>query len=115
MLGLAVAGSPGWAVVGAALVGTGNGLFAIHVGPLLLQQAPATHLARIQSVVLLAQSLPLLATNNLLGAAVGATGTAPVLVTCAAVADATGAVGLVSPTLRAVAMPAPEGLTRAGT
>ncbi|BCB80849.1 hypothetical protein GCM10022251_00220 [Phytohabitans flavus] len=108
VLGLALSGSPAWAVAGAVTVGAGNGLFATHVGPLLLQQAPDTHLARIQSVVLLAQSLPLLATNNLLGAAVDATAAPPVLAGCAAVTAVTGIAGLCSPALRALREPAPS-------
>jgi hypothetical protein len=100
VLGLAVAVSPAWAVAGAGAVGAGNGLFAAHVAPLLLHQAPATHLARIQSVVLLAQSLPLLATNNLLGAAAGAAGTPLALAACAAAAAVAGITGLCSPALR---------------
>jgi hypothetical protein len=34
---------------------------------LLLGSAPVSHLARVQAVLLLAQSLPLIATNNVLG------------------------------------------------
>jgi Major Facilitator Superfamily len=105
VLGLAVSASPAWAAVGAVAAGAGNGLFATHVGPLLLQHAPATHLARVQSVVLLAQSLPLLATNNLLGAAADATGAPGVLAGCALVAAAAGVAGLCSPTLRAARTP----------
>jgi hypothetical protein len=100
VLGLAVCASPLWAAAAAVVTGTGNGLFATHVAPLLLQHTPATHLARVQSVILLAQSLPLLATNNLLGAAVDAVGAPPVLTGCAAMAALTGVAGMCSPTLR---------------
>ncbi|MFC0526238.1 MFS transporter [Phytohabitans kaempferiae] len=100
VLGLAVFEPPAYAAAAALAAGAGNGLFATHLAPLLLQHTPETHLARVQSVVLLAQSLPLLVTNNLLGAAVDAVGTPPVLATCAAITAVTGAAGLASPTLR---------------
>jgi MFS family permease len=114
VLGLAVSASPAWAAAGAVAAGAGNGLFATHVAPLLLQHAPATHLARVQSVVLLAQSLPLLATNNLLGAAADATGTPPVLAGCALVAAAAGLAGLGSSTLRAARTPVKVRPTQSG-
>jgi MFS family permease len=100
MLALAVSASPGWAVVTGVGIGAGNGLFSAHVAPLVLGRTATTHLARVQSVVVLAQSLPLLATNNLIGGLVDAVG-APAALGCCAVALAIGAsVALRSTTLR---------------
>ncbi|MFC7549228.1 MFS transporter [Plantactinospora sp. GCM10030261] len=49
------------------LVGVGNGLFASHAAPLVLGTAPKTHVARVQAILMVAQSLPLLASSNLIG------------------------------------------------
>jgi MFS family permease len=67
LLGLASSAVVPAAVAAGALIGLGTGLFTTHLGPLLLGSAPVSHLARVQAVVLLAQSLPLIATNNMLG------------------------------------------------
>jgi hypothetical protein len=70
------------------------------VAPLVLGRTATTHLARVQSVVVLAQSLPLLATNNLIGGLVDAVG-APAALGCCAMALAIGAlVALRSAALR---------------
>jgi hypothetical protein len=90
MLALAVATSPGWAVAIGVGIGTGNGLFSAHVAPLLLGRSATTHLARVQSVAGLAQSLPLLVTNNLIGGLVDVVG-APVALGGCALALALGA------------------------
>ncbi|GAA3917952.1 MFS transporter [Actinoplanes auranticolor] len=80
---LAVApGAP--AAIGAGLVaGLGNGLFSAHIAPLVLEAAPATHLARIQAVLVLVQSVPLLVTNNALGGLADAGSASVVLLVCA--------------------------------
>ena len=81
----ALAVAPGVpAAIGAALLaGTGTGLFSAHVAPLVLGAAPATHLARIQAVLVLVQSVPLLVTNNVLGGLADAGSAAMVLLACA--------------------------------
>ncbi|WP_232323408.1 MFS transporter [Catenuloplanes japonicus] len=70
------------AAAAALVVGVGSGVFATHVGPLFLGRAPRSHLARTQSVLVLAQSLPLLATQNLFGAASAPVGVPPLLLIC---------------------------------
>ncbi|GAB7038703.1 MULTISPECIES: MFS transporter [Catenuloplanes] len=82
---LAPVADPWPAALAALLAGAGSGLFATHVGPLFLARVPATHLARTQSVVVLAQTLPLLVTNTVLGALAGTHGVPPLLVGCAVV------------------------------
>jgi MFS family permease len=109
MLALAVSGSPGWAVAIGLGTGAGNGLFVAHVAPLVLGHTATTHLARVQSVVVLAQSLPLLATNNVIGGLVDAMGAPATLACCAAVLAVTASVALRSAALRDAALPARPG------
>ncbi|MEU3457258.1 hypothetical protein ABZ671_27185 [Micromonospora sp. NPDC006766] len=71
------------AVAAAAVAGAGSGLFTTHVGPLILGGAPSTHLARVQSVLVLAQSLPLVITNNALGSLNDLFSASVILVVCA--------------------------------
>jgi MFS family permease len=82
VLGLAL--SPGLvtSVVSGALIGLGTGLFTTHLGPLVLGSTPRTHLGRIQALVAIAQSLPLLITNVFLGAMAQAVGAGPTLILC---------------------------------
>jgi MFS family permease len=100
VIGLTVATSPCWAIVAGAVVGVGNGLFTTHIAPLILGNSPPTHLARVQAVVVLAQSLPLLVTNNLLGSLSDSFGATSVLGGCAAVLAMSGLAAVSSPTLR---------------
>ncbi|WP_430786617.1 MFS transporter [Actinoplanes sp. G11-F43] len=93
VLGLAAAPALVIAVPVAVLVGAGSGLFAAHIGPLILGGTPETHLARVQSVVVLAQSVPLLVTNNVLGALADRLGAGPVLCACALALIVTAAAG----------------------
>jgi MFS family permease len=105
MLMLAVSASSGWAVAIGVGMGAGNGLFSAHVAPLVLGRTATTHLARVQSVVGLAQSLPLLATNNLIGGLVDVVG-APAALGCCALALGIGAVAaLRSAALRDATLP----------
>ncbi|GIJ52454.1 hypothetical protein Val02_93400 [Virgisporangium aliadipatigenens] len=98
----AAAGPP---VAAALLIGVGTGLFATHLGPLVLGSAPDTHLARVQSVVILAQSLPLVLTGNVLGATADRLGAPAALVACAVVLAATGAAALSAQRLRTATLP----------
>jgi hypothetical protein len=102
---LAAFASPVVAVGAAVAVGTGTGLFSTHLAPLVLGGAPETHLARVQSVVVLSQSLPLLATNTVLGATADALGAAAALAWCAAALVAIGVAALASPPLRIAVLP----------
>jgi MFS family permease len=73
-------------------IGLGTGAFVAHVGPLILGRTPASHMSRVQAVLVLAQSLPLLATNPVLGATADVVGAPAVLAACgAALAVAAGA------------------------
>ncbi|GAA1402440.1 MFS transporter [Oerskovia paurometabola] len=55
-------------VLGALVFGFGNGTFVARVAPLVLGSAPRTHLARVQALVGLAQLVPVMVTNAVLGA-----------------------------------------------
>ncbi len=55
-------------VLGALVLGCGNGTFVARIAPLVLGSAPRTHLARVQALVGLAQLVPVLVTNTALGA-----------------------------------------------
>jgi len=90
------------AIVCEFVVGLGTGLFATHLGPLILAGADHGNLSRVQAVLLIAQSLPLLLTNNLLGWIVAAAGAAPALGLCAAVTVMSAGAGLCVPSMRAV-------------
>jgi hypothetical protein len=83
------------AAAGVALgLGTslGIGIFTAHIGPLILGRTPASHLARVQAVLVLAHSVPLLATITVLGTAADVVGPRTVLLACGtALAVAAGA------------------------
>lgn len=93
------------AVVAAGAVGLGTALFSTHLGPLVLGQTPPDHLARVQAVVGLAQSVPLLVANAALGALAEAVGAAAVLVGCAASLLALTAWAMLATPLRTVEQP----------
>jgi MFS family permease len=94
----AVAAAPagGVAVAGAVVLGAGSGMFACHVGPLVLTSVPETHLSRVQALLTLVQSMALLVADNVLGA-VAEVGSARIAAAVCAVAVAgAGIAGLAS-------------------
>ncbi|PZG24299.1 MFS transporter [Micromonospora craterilacus] len=97
---LAVGRSPLWAGAAGAAIGLGSGVFATHIGPLILAAAPATHLARVQSVLVLTQSLPLLLTTNAFGWLADVVRAPAVLSGCAVVLAVAALAALTSPALR---------------
>jgi MFS family permease len=64
---LAFASTAGVAVSSGVLLGAGISLFTSHTAPLILGQAPITHLARVQAVLSVIQSAMLALTTPLLG------------------------------------------------
>lgn len=104
---LALALQPFYAgtIVAGALVGMGTGLFSTHIGPLVLGKTPPSHLARVQAVVALAQSLPLLVTNFALGSLAQVTTASTALVLSALALVVIVGVALTSPQLRAARRP----------
>lgn len=64
---LAFAPTAGVAVSSGVLLGAGISLFTSHTAPLILGQAPISHLARVQAVLSVVQSATLVLTTPLLG------------------------------------------------
>jgi MFS family permease len=93
------------AVAAALAVGAGTGLFTAHVGPVLLERSPPGHVARVQAVLGVAQSLPLMVGNPLLGVLSDLGGAGTVLVGCAAALAAAASTALVTGAL----VPSPAG------
>ncbi|MEW1863102.1 MFS transporter [Streptomyces sp. NPDC088194] len=96
------ASAPAAAVAAAVLVGTGSGVFACHLGPLVLAGAPDTHLSRVQSLLALVQSLALVVGNNALGWLAHASGPRPAIALCATLACLAGLAALTTPPLRSL-------------
>ncbi|WP_030387694.1 MFS transporter [Streptomyces sp. NRRL S-241] len=92
---VALADTAAVAVAGGIVVGAGSGMFACHIGPLVLTNVPDTHLARMQALLVLVQSLALVVGNNALGALADAQGATLAAAVCAVGACAAGTVGLV--------------------
>jgi hypothetical protein len=88
------------AVACGAVIGSGTGLFTSHVGPLILGQAPAGAAARVQALLVVAQSLPLLLGNAMLGALADGMGAAFVLTGSALLLAGVSGAALASPALR---------------
>jgi hypothetical protein len=93
LLGIALAGAavggvgyaPGWAAPASTVViGLGAGGFASSIGPLVLGSAPREYAARVQALAALAQVLPVLVTNAVLGYLADLAGARPVMLWCAA-------------------------------
>lgn len=108
ILGLAVFPGQGPLLASGALIGFGTGLFSTHIGPLLLGRTPPTHLGRVQAVVALAQSVPLLLSNFALGSLAQFAGAKVSLGVCAAALTGSAALALGSKQLRAARRPGPD-------
>ncbi|MFI6586791.1 MFS transporter [Embleya sp. NPDC050493] len=96
-------------VVGAIagiVVGVGSGMFACHIGPLVLTGVPDTHLSRMQALLTLVQSAALLLANNALGALADGTGPTTATAVCAAAIGAAGVAGLLNGPMRGLLRPA---------
>jgi MFS family permease len=82
MTGLALGPSVVGATVAALIQGIGVGLFTSHLAPMFVASTPPTHLTRLQSLLVLAQTVPLLGSTNLVGA-VAASSARLAILTCA--------------------------------
>ncbi len=100
VLGLALVHDLPLTLVSGAVVGIGTGLFSTHIGPLVLGRTPETHIGRIQSIVAMAQVVPLLVTNLMLGSLAQFAGAKASLVLCSVVLFVIAAVALRSAQLR---------------
>lgn len=68
---LAIAPTVPAAVVGTLVQGVGIGLFTSHLAPMFFAGTPRTHLTRLQSILALVQTVPLLGSMNLVGGLAG--------------------------------------------
>lgn len=100
MMGLAWVPNPWLCGALAAVAGLGTGVFSGKVAPLMLTLVPETHVGRIQSAAVLAQMIPLLLANNLLGWISDAMGPAPTIACCGLATAAIAAFCLSRPSLR---------------
>ncbi|WP_406367464.1 MFS transporter [Streptomyces sp. NBC_00645] len=88
------------AVAGGIVIGAGSGMFACHIGPLVLTGIPDTHVARMQALLVLVQSLALVVGNNALGALADAQGATIAAAVCAVGVGAAGIAGHVLKPIR---------------
>ena len=65
---LGMATSVGLAVGATVVQGVGVGVFTSHIAPVFVRSTPRSHLTRLQSLLSLAQTIPLLGSINLLAA-----------------------------------------------
>lgn len=100
VLGLAVLPGLPLSLASGALIGIGTGLFSTHIGPLVLGGTPQTHIGRVQAIVAMAQSVPLLVTNFALGSLAQFAGAKVSLVLCSFALSTIAAVALSSMHLR---------------
>ncbi|MET8622245.1 MFS transporter [Kitasatospora sp. NPDC004669] len=97
---LALSPVPVVAVAGSTVIGVGSGLFACHLGPLVLGGAPTSHLSRVQALLTLVQSVALVLFNGLLGLFADVAGAALPTLLCACASGVAGLAALATPALR---------------
>ncbi|AUY50873.1 MFS transporter [Streptomyces sp. CB01881] len=88
------------AVAGGVVAGAGSGLFACHLGPLVLGGVPIGHLSRMQALLTLVQSGALVLSTGLLGVLADAAGARWPTALCALATGTAGLVALTSAALR---------------
>jgi len=101
---IALSSTPKVAAVGAIVMGLGTAAFTSHVFPLFVLQTPATMLARFQSLLGIAQALPILLTTNGLGWLAQRRGAADAIMAAALLCLTASAAVLLSPALRAATL-----------
>jgi MFS family permease len=97
---IALSSAPGPAAAGAIVMGVGTAGFTSHVFPLFVLQTPSAMLARFQSLLGIAQALPILLTTNGLGWLAERRGAADAITAAALLCLTASAVVLLSPALR---------------
>ncbi|MCW2567584.1 MAG: major facilitator superfamily 1 [Mycobacterium sp.] len=100
---LAVPAHVAVSMIAAAIVGVGSAVCASHIGPLVLLRAPQSHVGRVQALLVLVQSVALLAMNNVLGILADVTTPIVALLTSAAAIALIGVAGLSARRLREAA------------
>ncbi|MCE7081978.1 MFS transporter [Streptomyces sp. ST2-7A] len=102
---LAVAPNPLVGILASLLIGAGNGAFGANIAPLMLGTTPDGYLARVQSVVTVVQSLPLVGMNVALGSLAQWTSARIALLCCCLAVVVTGVLALLLPPLREARTP----------
>ena len=97
---IGLASVKGVAITGAVAMGVGVATFTCNLAPVLMGTAPRSHLARVQALLVLAQSAALLIFNNVLGAVAHAASPARAMITCASVISACALAALLVPAIR---------------
>ena len=94
--------APTWttAIAGTVVVGVGVVVFTAHLFPTYVLLAPTAMISRFQSLLILAQQAPQLLATLLIGLAVAAFGTGPMIAASAALAVAASLVVSADPSLR---------------
>ncbi|PWJ02757.1 MFS transporter [Streptomyces sp. NWU49] len=100
VLGLGLAPGVAGAATAGLVIGVGNGVFSVHIAPLVLAMTPGSHLSRVQAVLVLVQSLALLLMNNVLGHLAGLGSPTAAVLVCAVMVVGVGLLGLASGPLR---------------
>jgi MFS family permease len=91
---------------GSVIIGLGTGLFLTHGAPLSQISVPMTHIGRVQSLLMLTQSLILAASTAVLGFSAEKFSATSVLVACGAALALAGVSALVSKPFRNAGLPA---------
>jgi MFS family permease len=107
--GLSVAGSLPLMLVVSGVMGAGLGLFGTHVAPVVLGGTPAAYLSRVQAVLTLCQTVPLIVGLNAGGLLVSDAGVRGALLTMGGVVCAVGVLAVLSRSVRHAPTGAPEG------
>ncbi len=103
-LSLALVHAPVFLPVISIFTGIGTGIFGTHLAPIILTATPASHLSRIQAVLALTQSVPLIITLNVTGAVANRFSPAATIAACGLVAATAGAAGLLSRRVRSATL-----------
>jgi MFS family permease len=88
----------------ALFTGIGTGTFGTHVTLLILTATPASHLARVQAVLALTQSVPLIITLNVAGPVADRFSPATTIAACGLIAATAGAATLFSRQVRSATL-----------
>lgn len=101
---IVLSSTPKVAAAGAIVMGLGSATFTSHVFPLFVLQTPSAMLARFQSLLGIAQALPILLTTNGLGWLAERRGAADAIIAAALLCLTASAIVLLSPALRAATL-----------
>lgn len=108
MVILALAPHPALAGGASAVAGASTGIFVARAAPVLLTRVPEAYLSRIQAAALLAQTLPVLIANNLLGYLGDRWSATETTLLCGTIIIATSLSFQLSPTARHIGEPSAE-------